>query len=216
MARNPLSTLRSALAEVSKNGMPYSSASFWPCHDGNQRDLLCQVLRRVHLGSGVRTSSTDTTRLSFMSHLLAIRILLTCTSAWDWICVTQFRMLSNDFLTIIPTCPREAFCPSILPRQAKPSQRPVSGLAPVGHIVDEEDALGAAKVGRGDGAEAVLSGGVPLPSVSPLATSPHPPQLDSMSTYDLHSDALAIQLDVLYLQRMRKFFHHRKLIKTYV
>jgi hypothetical protein len=43
----------------------------------------------------------------------------------------------------------------------------------VGHIVDKQDAHGPAVVGSGDGAEALLAGGIP----------------------DLQLDALAIQLD---------------------
>ena len=52
---------------------------------------------------------------------------------------------------------------------------------PVGHVVDDDDSVGALVVGRGDGFEPLLAGGIPLAS--------------QRGTYDLQLHSLALHGD---------------------
>jgi hypothetical protein len=59
----------------------------------------------------------------------------------------------------------------------------------VSHIVDNADAVGASVVGRSNGTESLLTGGIPLSHVSVR------PSQVRVVTYDLELDSLAIKFD---------------------
>ena len=80
----------------------------------------------------------------------------------------------------------------------------------IGHIVDDADAVGTAVVGRGDGAEPFLAGGIPL-SRSTICQWSEPRVCACIATaredaaYDLELHRLAIELDCSdFLPRQRK------------
>lgn len=149
--------------------MPSSSASCWPF-------------------------SVETTRFSSQSHLLPMRILLTPSVACCSTFANQVRMSvkgscqpSHAWGVSTGSC-GERGCGVI--RRAELRCRSTVGKGEREHtvkrplvrdVVDEEDAHGAAVVGGGDGAEALLAGGIPYLELDALAV-----QLDGA---DLEVDA---------------------------